>query len=266
MLLSFPYMHPELFRTTSVSGLRFFDPGLHDELGENAFRPKGLPMNFQTATALIRDCISFGEQFKDPGEMAYFGAQTTDDFYEGSSLSIQAQLSQRFNDGRDGKEEREKRETVSRAQFILLLAWFFEERMIELRGLEKGVKDTWKSIDDTLGVADEDRLEGRVLDLGSVESHTGGVSDGQAISLPWQRIVESLPAFIPDETVLVCADAEIIAQWDDMELPFSSADKSLGLPEGTRIVTQPAWKLSGRRKAPEALPLAACELTVAVIR
>jgi hypothetical protein len=266
MLLSFPYMHPELFHAEPVPGLKFFDPGLHDDMGESAFRPKDLPMNSQTATALIRDCISFGEQFKDPGEMAYFGAQTAEDFYEGSSLSIQSQLSQRFAEGQVGKEERERGEALSQAQFVLLLACFFEEHIIELQKLEEGVKDSWKSIDSTLGLADEDRIEERVLDLGCVESHTGGVSDGQTIRFPWQRVVEALPAFISDDTVLVCSDTEVIAQWDDLELPFSSADKVLGLPDGTQVVTQPAWKLSGRRKAPEDFPFASCELTIAVIR
>jgi len=266
MLLSFPYMHPELFRAKSVEGLRFFDPGLSVESVDDAFKPDDLPMDSQTATALIRDCISFGEQFKDPGEMAYFGAQTTDDFYEGSSMSIQSQLAQRFDDGQGSKQEREKKEAASKAQFILLLAWTFEERMMELQGIEKGVQDTWKSIDTTLGMEDEDRIEGRVVDLASAESHTGGASDDHSIPLPWQRIAEALPAFIPDATVLVCADAEIIAQWNDMEIPFSPADKELGLPEGALVAVQPAWKFGGRRKAPEGLPLALIELTIAIIK
>ncbi len=266
MLLSFPYMHPELFRAKPVPGMVFFDPGLQVEAGEHAFRPENLPLDPKTATALIGDCISFGEQFKDPGEMAYFGATTTEEFYEGSSLSIQSQLIQRFNEGPGDKEEREKNEAASKAQFVLLLAWFFEERMMELQGLEKGVRDTWKSIDTTLGVEDEDRIEGRVLDLGNMESHTGGVSGGQSVPLPWQRIAESLPAFIPDGTILVCADAEIIAQWDDLEISFAAADKELGLPDGTEVAILPAWKFGGRRKAPEGLPLALSELTVAVIR
>jgi len=266
MLLSFPCMHPELYRAVAVPGLRFFDPGLQAETNEKAFRPDNLPMDSQTATALIRDCISFGEQFKDPGEMAYFGAMTPDDFYEGSSMSIQAQLSRRFADNQGSREEREKMEAISRAQFVLLLAWFFEERVLELQGLEKGVKERWESIDDTLGADDEDRVEGRVLDLGSLESHTGGVSDGSSIQLHWQRVIESLPAFIPEGTVLVCADEEIIAQWNEMEIPFSPADNDLGLPEGSMITAQPAWKLGGRRKAPKGLPLAVSEITVAIIR
>lgn len=265
MLLSFPYMHQELVRA-DVPGLRVFDPGYQAETVDNGFRPDGLPLDPKSADALIQDCIRFGEQFKDPAEMAYFGAQTTDDFYEGSSMSIQAQLTRQFADGQGGKEERQQRETASKAQFILLLAWFFEERMMELAGLEKGVKDSWKSIDTTLGVDDDDRINERVVDLSNAESHTGGASDGQNIPLPWARIIEALPVFIDADTVLVCTDSEIIAKWDDQDIAFSPADKELGLPEGAQTATLPAWQFAGRRKEPQDMVLALTELTVAVIR
>jgi len=265
MLLSFPYMHKELFLGEAVEGIRFFDPGMLDESGDVIYRPDGLPMDNKTAKALINDCINFGEQFKDPGEMAYFGAMTPDDFYEGSSMSIQSQLTQRFQDTQGSIEERERSEAASRAQFILLLAWTFEEKMMEVRGIEKGVKATWKSMDASLGVDDEDRLDERSVDLGNAVSHTGGAIDGQSIPLPWQRIIEALPAFIPQDTVLVCADKEIIAAWADLEIAFGDADAKLGLPEGAQSVTLPAWKFAGRRKEPTELPLALSELTVAII-
>ncbi len=266
MLLSFPYMHRELVADKNVSGLRFFDPGMQNEPVEDGFRPENMPLDAKTAKALINDCINFGEQFKDPSEMAYFGAMTTDEFYEGSSMSIQAQLARQFDDGQGSKQERELKEAKSRAQFVLLLGWFFEERMVELAGLEKGIKDSWKSMDTTLGMEDEDRIEGRVAQLGAVESHTAGVSDGLAIPLPWKRIVEALPAFISEDTVLVCTDAEIIATWDDWEIEFVDADASQGLPDGAQIARLPAWRFGGRRQEPSGLPLALCELTVAIIR
>lgn len=263
MLLSFPYMHPELF-SPDIEGIRFFDPGMKDDLGERYFRPDSLPMDQRTAAALINDCINFGEQFKDPGEMAYFGAVSADDFYEGSSMSIQSQLARQFDDGQGTKQEREAREAASRAQFILLLAWTFEERMMELASIENGVKQSWKSMDTTLGVEESDRLNERVLDLGNRESHTGGASDEQAVQLPWQRIIEALPAFVPQETVFVCADKEIIAIWDDLGIEFAPADGEM--PQGTEVATLPAWKFSGRRKAPTSLPPSLKEVTVAIVR
>lgn len=266
MLLSFPYMHPELFPAGLAEKVRFFDPGMAEDSSDEMFRPEGLPMDKKIAKALINDCINFGEQFKDPSEMAYFGAVTADDFYEGSSMSIRAQLTRQFDDGQGTKLEREKKETASRAQFILLLAWTFEERMIELQSIEKGVKDSWKSMDKTLGVDEEDRLDERVLDLGNRESHTGGVSDEQTIPLPWKRIIEALPAFVPQETVLLCTDQEIIASWDDMEIEFVPADGGAGLPEGAQTATLPAWKFAGRRKEPADQPQAHAEMTVAIVR
>jgi len=263
MLLSFPHMHPALF-TADVEGVRFFDPGMAGEGDERFFRPDSLPMDQRTAKSLINDCINFGEQFKDPSEMAYFGAISADDFYEGSTMSIQAQLARQFDDGKGSKEERERKEAASRAQFILLLAWFFEEKMIELASIEDGVKQSWKSMDQTIGVDDEDRLDERVLDLGNRESHTGGVSDEQNIKLPWARIIEALPAFVPQDTVYVCTDKEIIDAWDDMDITFAPAGE--GMPKGAEVAVMPAWQFAGRRREPANMPLAKTEITVAIIR
>jgi hypothetical protein len=265
MLLSFPYMHPECVPGALVPGLSFFDPGLAGEPGEHAFKPEGLPLDAKTATALIRDSISFGEQFKDPGEMAFFGVMTPDDFYEGSPSSIKAQLMQRLSEGQGGGADRVAVEARARAQFTLLLAWAFEERMLEVLNLEQGVRDSWKSMDTTLGLDDEDRTEERVLTLGNAQSHTGGASDGQHIALPWERIIEALPTFLPRDAVLVCAVPEIIATWQDIGIAFGPADAALGLPEGSRMATAPAWRLAGRRKMPDTLPDSARDLSVAII-
>lgn len=264
MLLSFPYMHADLVGE-DVPGMSFFDPGMSDEPMDNGFRPEDLPLDPKSSRALINDCINFGEQFKDPSEMAYFGAQTADDFYEGSSMSIQAQLSRSFDDGKGTKQERDERDVQSRAQFVLLLGYFFEERMIELAGLEKGIKDSWKTMDTTIGVDDEDRLDQQVVHHGVVQSHTAGVSDEQQIPLPWKRIVESLPVFIPENAILVCSDQEIITAWKDMEIEFVKADAGLGLPYGAHIATLPAWKFSGRRSAPSDMPSALKEVSVAIL-
>lgn len=260
MLLSFPNLHPELWSAQPVEGLKFFDPGLAQEPVEGGYRPDSLPLDSKTATALINDCINFGEQFKDPSEMAYFGAHTADDFYEGSPNSIRAQLERQFADGQGGKEEREMKEARSKAQFILLLAWFLEERLMELDNLEKGVRNSWKTMDKTIGVDDEDRLNERVVDLGSAQSHTGGASDGQSIPLPWKRVIEALPAFIPEDTVLVCADNDVIETWEEQGIEFS-VEK-----DGLMTATLPAWKFACRRSAPEDMPTALQEVTVAIIK
>ena len=260
MLLSFPNLHPELWPGKSVEGLQFLDPGLVAEPFENGYRPEGLPLDFETANALINDCINFGQQFKNPSEMAWFGAQTPDEFYEGSSMSIRAQLERQFDDGQGSSREREEKEARSKAQFVLLLAWFFEERIMELVSLEKGVQSAWKGMDQTLGADDDDRLDDRVINCGSVESHTGGTSDGHTIQLPWKRVAEALPGFIPDDTVLVCADAEIIAAWEEQGIEF--VDER----EGLMTATCPAWKFACRRREPEGMPWALMDLTVGIIK
>lgn len=260
MLLAFPYMHPELWSGDDLEGLTFFDPGLTDEPDPHAFRPEELPLDPETAQALINDSVKFGEQFKDPGEMAYFGAVTADDFYEGSSMSIQAQLSRQFDDGQGSKQAREAREARSKAQFVLLLAWFFEERILELAGLEGGIRDGWEAMDRSIGVDEEDRLGERETVLGDTLSHTGGTSDGQEVRLPWQRVVESLPAFLPADTELVCADPEIFEVWEEFGLVFEDG------ADGLSRATAPAWKFGCRRRAPEGMPAALKDLTVAILK
>jgi len=260
MLLAFPYMHPELWSGADLDGLTFFDPGLTDEPAPHAYRPEGLPLDPKTAGALINDCINFGEQFKDPAEMAYFGAVTAADFYEGSSMSIQAQLSRQFDDGRGAKQEREAREAASKAQFVLLLAWAFEVRILELAGLEEGIRNGWKDMDRTIGVGDEDSLGERETALSETLSHTGGTSDGQEVRLPWQRVIEALPAFVPEDTVLVCADPEIFEVWEEFGIDFEQGE------DGLMRATAPAWKFGCRRREPQGMPAALKGLTVAILK
>jgi len=257
-------MHSEFLPTELVGKVSTFDPGMVEQDVEGGFRPGNLPLDSKTAHTLIDDCIRFGEQFKDPSEMAYFGVMSTEEFYEGSSLSIRAQLTRQFDDGKGTKAAREEKEALSKAQFILLLAWFFEERMIELKKLERGIKDSWKSIDTTLGIEDEDRVNGRVLELSATESHTGGQSDEQRVRLPWHQIIEALPLFLPAEAILFCTEQEIYAHWRELEIDFSPAPKGMELPEGAQIASQPVWRFAGRRKQPST-PSLLSEVTVAIM-
>ena len=263
MLFFFPHLHPEL--ASAAVEVRFLDPGMAETDDDRFFKPTDLPMESAMAKSLVQDSVNFGEQFKDPGEMAYFGAQTASDYYEGSSMSIQAQLSRQFDDGAGSKEERMRKEAMSKAQFILALAWTFEERILELRDIEAGVKRSWDDMDADLGVDDEDRLEVGTVLAGNAVSHTGGVSDEQAVPLPWKRVIEAMAAFLPEDAVLLCADPEIIESWTEWDIAFGPAEAGLGLPEGARVAAAPAWALAGRRIPPADLPHALRELTVAVI-
>lgn len=173
-------------------------------------------------------------------------------------MSIQAQLTRQFDDGQGTKQEREAREARSKAQFVLLLAWFFEERILELVGLEQGVRKGWESMDESLGVDEEDSLGERAEALGDAVGHTGGASDGQEVPLPWQRVIESLPAFIPEDTTLVCVDPEIFEVWEEYGIEFKDDG------EGVLIATAPAWRFGCRRKAPKDLPAALKDLTVVI--
>ena len=118
----------------------------------------------------------------------------------------------------------------------------------------------WDSMDQSLGVDEDDRLNERVTSLGNAMSHTGGASDGQEIPLPWQRVVEALPAFVPEDTVLVCTDPEIFGVWEEYGIEFKEDE------EGCFVATLPAWKFGCRRSEPKNMPMALRELTVAILK
>ncbi|WP_243546518.1 hypothetical protein [Pseudodesulfovibrio tunisiensis] len=263
MLIYFPSMHPGTLTNRIVSGSLFFDPGLTADRNEACFRPEGLPLDPAAAQSLVRDCVAFGEQFKDPAEMAYFGVQTSEEFYAKDRASaIQQELLNRISGNAGEKAEHEAR---ARAQFVLVLAWSFEERMLELQGIEQGVKRSWgKFFDETLGMDEEDRREEKVLNVEQALSHTGGVTDGLRVDLPWQRMIEALAVLLPEDSVLVCTDEAVASQWRDMDIEFVPAAGD-DLPEGAQTARVPAWRLAGRRSAPKSMPHVLRDMTVVLV-
>ncbi len=242
MFLYFPHMHPELSSFPPVDGGLFFDPGYSDESQGPSFRPEGLPIEPRTARKIIQDCMSFGEQFKDPHQIAYFGAQGIDDHYSGTSLSIQSELMDRLkhstSDDEDDSAER------SKAQFQLLLAWFYEQRLIELKGLESGVKSSWEKFGQSLGVDSEDDREQGAVNLGKTIANLN-VPGTEDMALPWKPVLAALVPFLPDDAVLLVSSLDAVESWREDGLEFQAAADDSGLPEGLMVARAPAWKLLG---------------------
>lgn len=259
MLIHFPAMHAELADAGDVDGAVFFDPGLADDETDR-FRPENLPLDTRTARALVRDSVSFGEQFKNPSEMAFFGAHTPEDYFSESESTIKSQLLVSIGAmaPRGGRVDADA--PLRRAQFILLLAWATEERLVETSELEKGVMDSWQRMSGELGIDEDDERTG---ELGRILSNTAPSSPaGQRLA--WQRVMEGMAAFMPKDAVLLCSDSEIIETWREAGLNFTSADRD-ELPSEAEVVTAPAWKLAGRSRAPEELPFTERGITVACI-
>lgn len=259
MLIHFPAMHAELASTGDVDEAAFFDPGLAADDGER-FRPDNLPLDGRTARALVRDSVSFGEQFKNPSEMAFFGAHTPEDYFSESESTIKSQLLVGIGalPPRGGSVDEDA--PLRRAQFILLLAWATEERLVETSELERGVMDSWQRMSGELGIEEDDERTG---ELGRILSNTAPSSTSDQ-RLAWQRVMEGMAAFVPEDAVLVCSDPEIIETWREAGLKFTPADTD-ELPGEAEVVTAPAWKLAGRSRAPEELPFTERGITVACI-
>ena len=97
MILFFPGMHAELLppELAAFQG-RLFDPGLGESPAPGYFRPEGLPLHPPKARAILDDCLCFGEQFRNPAEMAWFGVDQALKERGESASTIRTELAQRL--------------------------------------------------------------------------------------------------------------------------------------------------------------------------
>lgn len=259
MFVYFPALHPALAPAGLPPGTLLLDPGYEDRpAASGVLRPEGLPLDPATARALVQESVRYGEQFRSPGDLAAVSLQEAmkDDSESGPSLA--AELSRRIA-GSAGPDP--GRQTAAQAQMVLLLAWFYEERLLELAGLEQGLHATWRRFGESLGLSGEDgEHEERELvqGLGSPGS-TAGIP-----GLPWALILETLARFLPEDAAVLTAAGEPVEAWRERGLPLIPAGGK-GLPAGSLAVTAPVWKLSGRRRAPEGRPELLRELRAVVL-
>ena len=258
-MIYFPYMHPELLPFAPLPNGKFFDPGLEDAAPSNLyFRPDTLPVSPRQGRALLEDCLRFGAQFKDPSEMAFFGAHTPEEYFKESTLTIKNELEARLKGTSDAPKESDK---IPNAQFTLMLAWSLEKSFLESRAIEQNVRASWNKLGQGLGV---DEAEEREAVLGKTMGDTAApVVDSV---LPWQRVMEALPPFLPDNAILLVGmDEPCVGVWEDLGISFEEVSSDFDLPQASRIVCANAWKLAGRKRCPESMPWAEQDVCVAVL-
>lgn len=177
------------------------------------------------------------------------------DFYTGSTLAIQSQLT-----GGPGTGHRD--EPALRCQQLLLLAWQLEEQALEMRSLERSINACWQNLDQTLGIEES----GEPLDSGEHRDFSGKrffvASLDQEAILPWRLVLEAVLFFLPQQTLLISSHREIVDSLADVpacpveELPrlvaaqFGSFDPLLNV----KVVHTPGWQLAGKTHCPADRP------------
>lgn len=245
MFVYFPHLHPELAATPLPAGTLFFDPGATDGPELQRFRPAGLPLAPREARRLLADCLRFGEQFRHPGEMAALGLAEARARGAESERGITAELAARIGQAAAGRADRPGEAQAAVAQFVLLLAWLFEERLIEMRGLAQELNTSWRRFGEVLGLA-----AGEAEDQALAEALAEAGGDlGPQEPTPWPRILEALAHFLPEDAVLLTADYEIGAALAEAGVALEPAPADLGLPGSVRLAEAPLGRILGRGEA-----------------
>ncbi|MDY0305481.1 MAG: hypothetical protein RBR18_03515 [Desulfovibrionaceae bacterium] len=265
MFVFFPTMHAELLPDGVLPGVLLLDPGYDDAASEGRLRPAGLPLEPAAARALVRDSVNFGEQFQAPGDLAAYGLTEALNRNDEGSAAIQSELSRRMR-GLPATQESDP--FPAQAQMTLLLAWFYEERFLEMQRLEQGLAASWEAFGRGLGLEPEEEGTGEAeLDRALTGMTAPVVGRPQ---YPWRVLLEAAAFFLPEGALLVTGEAEPASTWAEAGLAAAPLDAAAhpalaGLPAGTRVVSAPVWRLSGRRREPTGRPDLLRRLDVAVL-
>ena len=225
MMVHFPIMHPALVTAESPDSVRFFDPGIvtvKDPAHERYYRSPDLVYQDAQARQFLEDSLQFGGQFKHTGDMAYFQAAPTNDFFTGSMQDIKSEL---LSPG--AKEARRKTSSVADAQLLLLLGFHLEERMMELETLGTRIDTSVRDFEKNLGL-DKD-------DCAALHSVLPDVGSRSEFSTDWRRLMLPFLRFMPEGGHIFLTDPVIIAEFIEQGLctrPCTDEDMASLFPDG----------------------------------
>lgn len=271
MYLNFPQMHPDLLdearRASLPEGLVYLDPGLDRAPAATHLRPE-LPFDPRAARALLADTLRFGESLPNPRDILAQGLAAQANQGGGlapeSSRAVLAEVEQSMRGlGQASAAASDPLlEARRQAQMVLLLAWNLELRLIELQGIEAGLRTAWDrlgvSVSAGEGVVDDEADEA-ALAVGRELSGLG-LPDPSAVPLPWRRLLEAFLLLAPG-VVLCTTDQELAASLAEAGLPAGPAQSA---PGATAAYQAPAWRLMGLDRLPEARPWLDASVTLAV--
>lgn len=270
MLLHFPQMHPDLlppaWRAALPESARFLDPGLGTTDSPLHLRPLAAPFDPRTARALLADTLRYGESVANPRDILAQGLvqqldQAEARLAEGSRAvlaEVQQCVAAPAGPARQpaGAQDNARRQ----AQMVLLLAWNLEERLLELSGIEAGLRTAWDRLGQSVTAGEESADEETDQEAQALGRELSGMSlpEASSLSMPWRRLLESFAVFAADSALCTC-DAEIGAALAEAGVPEAPlAD----MPGAVRVFRAPAWKLMGLDRLPGDRPWLDAPLTL----
>jgi hypothetical protein len=269
-LVNVPALSPASF-PDAPSGVKFLNPGVPapeaGTAGDPAafadvwFRPRNLPMDERTVKAMLAQFAQLARESKSLGDISAFFPGQYENFHSGTSFAIKDEIIAAVS-GREKDDLSAK--AVQKAQTALCLAWSLEQSSHELAGLETKLDAQWSAFEKTLGLEEDDALEGPETGLagGKPDLAPGGPR------VPVAVLMESVLAFLPEEAGLYCADENLLAMWEEFGAAFAPADtgllSSLGLEGGYRAACMPGYLTCLSKRPDPAKPwLDAARLIVA---
>jgi hypothetical protein len=265
MTLYFPHLHPALLsdleRQALPQGVHFLDPGLARPDSPDHVLPEAAPFDRSLARAILADTLRFGESVADPRDIAVHGLlQQAQVLAPESGRLVLAEVERSIigAEGQSGASADRMLEARRQAQTLLLLAWNLEERMLDLRQIDAGLRDSWARLGESVaspesadadtsllstvsGAEEGEEADGDALAVGKVLSGLT-LPEADSEALPWRRILEAFAVLAPDQA-LVTADEYIAASL-----------REAGLAESKGVFEAPAWKLAGLDRCPAARP------------
>lgn len=227
-LVNVPALNPVGF-PDAPAGVRFLNPGVPAQAPSGGlsatspdvwFKPPNLPMDERHVKAMLAQFAQLARESKSLGDIsAYFPGQY-ENFHAKTSFAARDELSAALA-GREREEE--ARKALAKAQTALCLAWSLEEAALELVGLENKLDSQWSAFEKTLGLEDDDALEGPETELAGAKPDLVPGSP----RVPVAVLMESVLAFLPADAGLYCADENLLATWEEFGAAFTLADDAL---------------------------------------
>lgn len=258
MLIYFPQLHEELV-SEKIEGVSLFDPGVDREDSGSipVFRPDNLPVEPLICRRMVDDFISYGESLGKMFKLISNPMSGDKDQFGERTSAIQNELHARMS---PDSEEKDNEEAMIQNQVVLALVYAYEEKHLELNGLEKSLTDKWACFGESLGL-DESDEERKAMALGGIISNAPGVGGGDVL-LPWKKVLEGFSLLLPENSALVTADIEAVSFWRDRDFDFY--EKEGLLAEKTLVLREKTWKLLGLSGLPEERPWLDREFTIVI--